>query len=86
MSALSRLGLSEAKIKDTEKNAVLCTTLNQMIREADEKSVEIDKNTGTLIYTLAGKLKKKEHLPAIYGLILQKKVINKTTIILFIFN
>jgi len=76
MSALSRLGLSEAKIKDTEKNAVLCTTLNQMIREADEKSVEIDKNTGTLIYTLAGKLKKKEHLPAIYGLILQKKITN----------
>ena len=74
MSALSRLGLSEAKIKDTEKNAALCTTLNNMISQADGRSVEIDKNVGTLIYSLATKLKKQERLPVIYDLVLQRKV------------
>ena len=74
MSDLSRLGLSEGKIKDTEKNVGLCTTLKNMLKEADERSVEVDKNTGTLIYNLATKLKKQEHMPAIYNLVLEKKV------------
>jgi len=76
MSALSRLGLSEAKIKDTEKNAALSSTLHNMIRQAEERNVEVDKNVGTLIYNLATKLKKQEHLPLIYDLVLQRKVVN----------
>ena len=74
MSDLSRLGLSEGKIKDTEKNVGLCTTLKNMLNEADERNVEVDKNTGTLIYNLATKLKKQEHMPVIYNLVLEKKV------------
>lgn len=74
MSYLSRLGLSEAKIKDTEKNAGLCSTLKRMLEEADERGIGVDKNTGTLIYNLATKVKKQEHIPAIYNLVLERKV------------
>lgn len=74
MSGLARLGLTEAKIKDTEKNAVLCSTLNSMMSQADVSGVEIDKTVGTLIYNLATKLKKQDHMPKILDLILQKKV------------
>ena len=73
-SVLSRLGLTEAKIKDTEANVALSNTLRNMISEADEKSVTLDPGMGTLIYNLATKLKKQEHIPPIYGLILERKV------------
>ena len=74
MSSLARLGLTEAKIVETEKNASLTASLNNILSQADDKKVEIDRTVGTLMYNLATKLKKQEHLPMLLDLVFQKKV------------
>ncbi|XP_077369978.1 glutamine--tRNA ligase [Festucalex cinctus] len=58
------IGLSEQKAKETLKNAALSTTLKSAIVQARSVSgaTEVDKATGTLLYSLASRLKDTKRL------------------------
>ncbi|KAM9830891.1 glutamine--tRNA ligase [Syngnathus typhle] len=58
------IGLSEQKVKETLKNSALSTTLKSAIVQARSVNgaTEVDKATGTLLYSLASRLKDTKRL------------------------
>ena len=81
MVDLARLGLSDAKIKETLKNVALTRKLESMIIEAESKNGRIDRNIGILIYSLATKCKKVEYMYCILQLILSGKILSDNQIV-----
>ncbi|KHJ89946.1 hypothetical protein OESDEN_10219 [Oesophagostomum dentatum] len=79
MANLSWLGLSEQKVKETEKNAALVKQLNSIITVAEEalkktgkSKEELTKQQGTLLYQLGTKIKPQcaENIPLVISYII----------------
>ncbi|XP_077404313.1 glutamine--tRNA ligase [Vanacampus margaritifer] len=70
------IGLSEQKAKETLKNAALSTTLKSAIVQARSISgaTEVDKATGTLLYSLASRLKDTKRLAFLVENIALRKI------------
>ncbi|XP_061535161.1 glutamine--tRNA ligase isoform X2 [Phycodurus eques] len=70
------IGLSEQKVKETLKNAALTATLKSAIVQARNVSgaTEVDKVTGTLLYSLASRLKDSKRLAFLAENIAQRKI------------
>ncbi|XP_057686688.1 glutamine--tRNA ligase [Corythoichthys intestinalis] len=70
------IGLSEQKVKETLKNAALSTTLKNAIVQARSVNgaTEVDKATGTLLYSMASRLKDSKRLVFLVENIAQRKI------------
>ncbi|XP_061635045.1 glutamine--tRNA ligase [Phyllopteryx taeniolatus] len=70
------IGLSEQKVKETLKNTALTATLKSAIVQARSVSgaTEVDKVTGTLLYSLASRLKDSKRLAFLAENIAQRKI------------
>ncbi|XP_061687568.1 glutamine--tRNA ligase isoform X1 [Syngnathoides biaculeatus] len=70
------IGLSEQKVKETLKNAALTATLKSAVVQARSVSgaTEVDKATGTLLYSLASRLKDSKRLAFLADNIAQRKI------------
>ena len=76
LELLKKIGLSEAKAKETQKNSNLTSNLVAAINAALEKCDAIDGTKGSLIYNAASKIKPQinDHLPMLGHYIALNKI------------
>ena len=76
MELLNKIGLSEAKAKETQKNSNLTSNLVAVINAALEKCDDVDGTKGSLIYNAASKIKPQinDHLPMLGHYIALNKI------------
>ena len=76
MELLKKIGLSEAKAKETQKNSNLTSNLVAAINATLEKCDAIDGTKGSLIYNAASKIKPQinDHLPMLGHYIALNKI------------
>lgn len=76
MTLFTSIGLSEQKAKETLKNDALCSALKDAIAQAQRVLgvAGVDKATGTLLYTMASRLRDPKRLGFLTDHIAQRKI------------
>ncbi|XP_023861696.1 glutamine--tRNA ligase [Salvelinus sp. IW2-2015] len=76
LTVFTSIGLSEQKAKETLKNDALCSALKDAIAQAQRVlgAAGVDKATGTLLYTMASRLRDPKRLGFLTDHIAQRKI------------